>query len=102
MNRKHALASPQQSQLYNAYAALGFKCSDCGATKNLMALHKQGKQAHRKLYEQLGASWSYLVATNAEIRSFYRLVCGACYRSKHARYCMAKQAQEKSSSRELD
>lgn len=73
------LKEPNRSIVYNAFAALGFKCAKCGSTKPVIALNKQGKEAHDALVKRIGKDWLCLVATNAEIRELYQLACKDCF-----------------------
>src|SRR5690349_13169160 len=87
---------------YNALAALGFKCSQCGAIKDLHILHKQGKHAAKSLARMIDVE--ACIASNYEIRAQYFLACSSC-RANHDKASsasMVRQASEKKQASKLD
>lgn len=70
--------------VFEAYQALGFRCSTCGDLKpkaGLHVVHKHGIEAHRALVARL-PDYLKLIATSTEIRELYTLLCKPC-RAKH-------------------
>jgi hypothetical protein len=66
--------------VFEAYQALGFRCSDCGDLKpkqGFHVVHKQGLNAHKRLAAML-PNYLKLIATSAEIREQYMLLCKPC------------------------
>jgi hypothetical protein len=83
-NEKRVLSKPEQSTLYNAYAAFGFKCLHCDAKSDLFIINKHGRAAHLALKKQLGTRWLWFIATMPDVRSQHALVCKACFFQHYA------------------
>jgi len=90
----------QRHQVYEALKALGFICSDCGATKNLHIVHKYGYSEHRKLAKLLGGNYVLGIVRDLTVRACYKLLCWDC-RAKHDESlldCTQEQASPKKQS----